>query len=112
MGLHQVVWVLIALFGVVNCGIFVVGYHIKSQGTWRYYPMGRHLMALAGVLGVIFGLIAASQWWGPLGFWIWATSLLTLNLVILQRNWMLFTRKWRSSASAPSEDTVAETRRR
>lgn len=101
-------WLFVALIGVVNCSVFVVGYHRKSRGTWRFYPMGRHLMGFIVVIGLVFGLIAASQWVGPLGAWPWITSLVLLNIFIAQRNWMLFTRKWRSSASAPSEATVEE----
>jgi hypothetical protein len=107
----EVIWLAVTIWGLVNCAIFAIGYQAKTHGTWRHYPMGRHLMGFIVVLGIAFTLIAASLVIGPLGPWPWITALALVNLLLTQRNWLLFTRKWRSSAGAPSEETV-ETKRR
>ena len=103
-------WLIVALIGVVNCITFIVGYDYKTGGSWRYWPMGRHLMGFIVVLGVTFGLIAASRLIGPLGPIPWVTALAGLNVFIAQRNWMLFTRRWRSTGSDPSDETIRERR--
>lgn len=41
---------------------FIVLYHVLSRGTWRRDPLGRHLMALAGVDAAIFTMLSVADW--------------------------------------------------
>lgn len=91
----NVVWLVLALMGVVSSLTFVVGYHVKTEGSWARHPMGRHLVEFVGALAFLFGVIVVSRVWGPLGPGPWIVALVLVNVVMLQRNWLLFTSKWR-----------------
>lgn len=108
----RALFLLTALWGVINCVVFLVGYQRHSKGTWRDWPMGRHMMGLIVSLLLTMTLVTASLIWGPLGPWPWAVALAILNVFLTQRNYYLFTDNWRSSIAEPSEDTIREIRER
>lgn len=91
----KAVWFVLALAGLLSSLTFLAGYHLKTGGSWRYYAMGRHLVQFIGALAVVFGTLCVSLLWGPLGPWPWIVALGLVNLVLIRRNWLLFTKKWR-----------------
>ena len=90
-----VLWLAMALVGLLSSLTFLTGYHLKTGGSWRYYAMGRHLVQFIASLAVVFGTLCVSLLWGPLGPWPWIGALGLVNVVLFQRNWLLFTSKWR-----------------
>lgn len=98
------------IWGALNCVVFIVGYHRHSRGTWRVWPMGRHIMGLIVALLAIMLLVTVYLIFGSQSHWLWVVSLIILNVFLTQRNYYLFTDKWRSSISDPSEDTLREIR--
>ena len=99
-----IVWVTLVLVGLANCILFITAYHFKTRGAWRYYPMGRHLMGFIAALAVPFALMAWSMLVGPLGPLPWIIALTCINLVLVQRNWLLLTRHWRSLSGEQSTE--------
>lgn len=100
-------WFAVVLWGIVNCLTYMIGHHHKTRGTWRKYPMGRHLFGFAAALLATFIVLALSFVLDvPLSVWI--AALVLVNLFLAQRNWMLFTTRWRSTGSEPSEYTQRE----
>lgn len=91
----DVLWLVLALSGFGMSVTFVVGYHVKNRGSWVDYAMGRHLMGFVLTLAFVFGVMAVSLVAGPLGPWPWIVSLAGVNVALFQRNWLLFTKKWR-----------------
>lgn len=108
----QSAWAAMAVWGLTNCAVFVVGYHRKTDGSWWFYPMGRHLMGFIVSLGLVFVLMIASLALGPLGPGPWVVALVVVNIFLTQRNWLLFTRRWRSRASDASEHSAEHRIRR
>lgn len=75
--------------------LYLAGNHVKTGGSWRYYPMGRHLMGFVFSLSVVYAVIILSFVCGPFPGWTWALVLALVNGALVQRNWLLFTKKWR-----------------
>jgi hypothetical protein len=50
---------------------FIIMYHALSHGGWRRDPIGRHLMALAGVDASIFSMLTAASLWPWLALQPW-----------------------------------------
>lgn len=101
---ESVAWLALVLVGLGNCLLFMVVYHLKTRGSWRRYPMGRHLMGFIGALTVPFALMAWAMLVGPLGPLPWVIALTGVNLVLLRQNWLLLTRRWRSGAGDSSTE--------
>lgn len=94
MTIENAAWIVLSITGVVNSIIFVIGYHRKSGGTWHLYPVGRDLMLFIVALGLMFLMVLTVLVTGPLGPWPWITLLTILNILMLQRNWILFAYGW------------------
>lgn len=107
-----VVFEVLSVLAMASCIVFMFGYDHRTGGSWKRYPMGRHLMGFIAMLGVAFGMLSASLLWGPFGPVWWSLVLFGLNVVIFQRNVLLFTTRWRSRGSDPSDDTVVSERRK
>jgi uncharacterized protein YggT (Ycf19 family) len=112
MTIAYIAWLAVTIIGALSCLIFVIGYHVKTQGTWRYYPMGQHLMGFIVALVVPFALLIVALLGVHPSPWIWVGALAGVDVFLIQRLWLLFARKWRSTGSEPSEDTVTRTRTR
>lgn len=97
--------------GWANCMAFILGYQWKTGGSWSRYPMGRHLMFLSVSLGVTFTMLALDRMWDLIGTPGWVFGVAFVVMVLTQRTWMLFTRRWRSQGSDYTEDTRKELRR-
>jgi hypothetical protein len=57
-----------------------VGLYLRS--AWSSTAMGRHLMALGAVLTVMFGMVLAGWWVGPLPRVLWVVALSALAVVL------------------------------
>lgn len=66
---------------------FVVLYAARSP--WRDSPMGRHLMAFMAVTAVELGTLLALGLGVPVPAWLIAAGFGALDLVVLQRLWLL-----------------------
>lgn len=91
----KAVWFVMSLMGLVSSLTFLAGYSWKTSGSWRYYAMGRHLVQFVISLAIVFGTLCVSLLRGPLGPWPWVVALGLVNVSLIQRNWLLFTSKWR-----------------
>jgi len=105
MALAQAFWLAVSVWGLLNCVVFIAGYQYKTGGTWRHYPMGRHLMGLIVAIAVTFTLLVLSITIGPLGPWPWVGALVLVNLFLTQHNWLLLTHRWRSRVGDADDDT-------
>lgn len=105
MIIENAAWVALSVAGVVNSVVFVVGYHGKSGGTWRFYPVGRDLMLFIVALGLMFGMVLLSRTAGPLGPWPWIAMLAFLNVLMIQRNWILFAYGWHVAPDPGTQQT-------
>ena len=91
----RALWFVLSLMGLLSSLTFIVGYTVKTEASWVGYTMGRHLVQFIGALAIVFGTLCVSLLWGPLGPWPWVVALGLVNAVLIRRNWLLFTKKWR-----------------
>lgn len=111
MTLLEILFLATVLLGVINSLVFAVGYHLKSHGSWVKHIMGQNLMGLPVIIGLILSMLFVSRLVGGLGLVAWIIALLVLNAVMAQRNYLLFSTKWRSRVGDAGEDTIREQRR-
>lgn len=56
--------ILISSIGLVGCIFFMLMYHVRSRGDWRFNEIGVWLMFSRANLASIFALLLANRIWG------------------------------------------------
>lgn len=91
--LHVVEFVVAALGGLA----FLVGYHVRAHGAWRYSREGRHMFSFTAVIAITFTFAVAVRVVDIPGIDIIAHVLYSLiGLLLWQRFWLM----WRATGRA------------